>query len=167
MTTFQVPQFIEERSKIVGFLTLPQFLYVAGAGVIIFIAFKMLSFFLWLIVSSVVAALGIALAFLKVNGQPFPNIFLAGIGYIWKPRIYTWQRSIEERTFDVSDIERIRAIRNSMSIQEKLKSVALSITTGKIFSQGGENGIVGPDGKQYETVTYLTGEKRLAKRVDY
>ncbi len=165
MATFQVPQFIEERAKIVGFLTLPQFLYIAGGGVIVVVAFKTLSFFLWLMVSSVTVALAVALAFVKVNGQTFPGILTASLGYLWKPRVYTWQRSIEERTLDVSDIERIRAIRNNMSIQEKLKSVALAISTGKLFSQ--PEGSVGPNGEQYETVMYLTGEKRLAKHIDY
>ena len=32
MATFQVPQFIDEQPKVVGFLTLPQFLYLALSG---------------------------------------------------------------------------------------------------------------------------------------
>lgn len=166
MATFQVPQFTEERAKIVGFLTLPQFLYIAGAGLIVFVAFRTLSFFLWLIVSAVVMALAVALAFVKVNGQPFPKLIGASIGYLWRPRTYTWQRAIEEKTLDVSDIERIRTIRNNMSIGEKLKSVALAVSTGKLFS-GGDNGKEEKKSDRFETVTYLTGEKRQARRVDY
>ena len=166
MASFQVPQFIEEKSKIVGFLTLPQFLYLAGAGIIAFLSFKIFSFFLFLLVTAVVGSLAIAFAFVKVNGQPFPSVVGAGIGYLWAPRVYTWQRSIEERTIDVSDLERIRAIRNNMSLGDKLKNAILAATTGKLFKP--EDGALrGPNGERYQKVTYLTGETRLAKRVDY
>jgi hypothetical protein len=49
-----------------------------------------------------------------------------------------------------------------MSIQDKLKSIALRVSTGKFFSRA-EN----QAGGEYETVVYLTGERRQAKRVDY
>ncbi len=157
---FQTPQFIEQKPKIVGFLTLPQFLYLAGAGLVGYLSFYIFNFFLALIITVFFAALGIAFAFVKINGQEFPRIVTAILGYFWKPKIYTWQRQLPQATVNVSEIENIR---KKMGLQEKLKSIALNITTGKFFkSEGG-----GGSGEKYETVVFLTGERRNAKRVDY
>lgn len=163
MATFQVPQFIEEQPKIVGFLTLPQFLYLAGAAAVSFAAFYIFTFVLWVLVSLVAAILGIGLAFVKINGQPLPAILISAFAYYWKPRIYTWSRTLPETSLDASSVEKIEALRRKMGIEEKLKSLALQITTGKIFSRSPEENRK----EGYRVVTYLTGEKKVAKRIDY
>ncbi len=160
---FQVPQFIEQEPKIVGFLTLKQFLFLAAGGGLIFICFYIFNFFIWFLISAIIAALFLSLAFVKVNGQEMYKILIAALNYFWQPRTYTWQRTAPETSFEIYDLEKIQAARRSMTFQEKLKSAALDITTGKIFSAK-------PAKKQhprYQAVTYLTGEKKMAKRVDY
>ncbi len=162
---FQVPQFIEEKPKIVGFLTLPQFFYLAGAAAMSFIAFKVFSFFLWLLVTLVLGGAAIALAFVKINGRPLPAVALAGFQFIWKPKIYTWQRAMKETSLDVTDIEKLQSIREKMGIEEKLKTIALHIATGKLFSP--KEMREREQQEKYQVVTYLTGEKKVAKRMDY
>jgi len=164
MSTFQIPQFIEQQAKIVGPLTLPQFLYIAAAGGIIFISFYVFAFFLWVLISATVTTIALALAFVKIDGEPLPRVVLSGLNYLLKPRIYTWQRVFPQKTLEVSDLEEVELLRKNMSVQEKLKSIALNITTGKIFSAPRAER---PPGKSYEVVTFMTGERRLAKKVDY
>ena len=165
MATFQIPQFIEEQPKVIGFLTLPQFLYLAAAAGISFAAFYVFTFFLWLLVTLVAATAAIALAFVKVNGQSFPTVLRAALAYYWKPHIYTWSRAPSESKLPgAGDIEKIDALRRKIGIEEKLRSLALQITTGKIFSTSAESG---RRKEKYQTVTYLTGEKRVVKRIDY
>lgn len=158
---FQVPQFIEQKPKIVGFLTLPQFLYVAGAAILGYISFYVFNFFFAIIITVFAGLIGIAFAFVKVNGQEFPKIIVSVFGYLWGPRLYTWQRQTARESVNINDVEKLRG---KMSLQEKLKSVALKITTGKFFKPADE---VSGDGEKYETVMYLTGERRRAKKVDY
>ncbi|MFB6212783.1 MAG: PrgI family mobile element protein, partial [Candidatus Magasanikbacteria bacterium] len=43
MAKFQVPQFIEQKPKIVGPLTLQQFIYLASAAAVSFLSFYMFS----------------------------------------------------------------------------------------------------------------------------
>ncbi len=160
---FQVPQFIEEKPKIVGFLTLAQFLYLAGAALISFVGFRVFSFFFWLLLTLVVGTAAVLLAFIKINGQSFPKLLAAAFNYFWKPRTYTWQRKAPETTIDLEKIEAIESARNSMHIQEKLKSIALSVTTGKFFLKQPQS----EERERYETVMRLTGEREQAKRIDY
>ncbi|TSA45140.1 PrgI family protein [bacterium] len=160
MANFQVPQFISQKPKIVGFLTLPQFFYLAGAALIGYISFYVFTFFLAILITLVAAILGIAFAFIKINGQEFPKLITAVFGFMWGPKVYTWQRQNPQTSVNIDNVENIR---NKMSLQEKLKSITLSIATGKFFKQQTEN-----DGKEkYETVVFLTGERGRAKKVDY
>ncbi len=128
-----------------------------------FIAFYIFNFFFWLLLTILLAGIAVVLAFVKINGQSMPTIIKSAFGYLWRPRLYTWQRAISETVFDVSELEKLKETRSKMSIQEKLKSIALNITTGKVFSPKKFR----QEQAQYQVVTYLTGEKEVAKRVDF
>ncbi|MEK9154472.1 MAG: PrgI family protein [Patescibacteria group bacterium] len=101
---FQIPQFIDVESKIVGPLTLRQFLYLAAAGGASFMLFFILATWLWFIITAVLVVIGAALAFVKYNGQPLIKIILYAFGFLWKPRLYLWQREIKERTIEIPKI---------------------------------------------------------------
>lgn len=164
MATFQVPQFIEQKAKIIGPFTLEQFFYMAGAGALSFLAFYVFNFFFWLLLTILLVGAAVALAFVKVNGQRMPTVIKSAFSYVWRPRTYTWQRAVSQTVLDISELEKLKEARNKMGVQEKLKSIALNISTGKIFSprkwrEEQEN--------RFQVVTYLTGEKEVAKRVDF
>ncbi|PIR83197.1 hypothetical protein COU19_01640 [Candidatus Kaiserbacteria bacterium CG10_big_fil_rev_8_21_14_0_10_56_12] len=88
---YQVPQFIEVEDKIIGPLSLKQFIYIAGTGGLCVVYF----FYLPLIVAVLLAiptiALGAALAFYKVNGKPFIHVLEAGFNYYTGARFFLWK----------------------------------------------------------------------------
>lgn len=164
MATFQVPQFIEQRAKIIGPFTIEQFLYIAAAGILSFLAFYLFNFFLWLVVTVFFGGIALAFAFVKINGENLPQILRSAFNYYLRPRTYTWQRTVAETILDVAEVEKLQALRNKMSFQEKLKSIALNVTTGKIFSP---KKFRDEQKERFQVVTYLTGEKEVAKKIDY
>jgi hypothetical protein len=90
---FQVPQFIETESKIVGPFTLKQFIWLAGGGAIIFVFFytvKNLTLLIALILP--VAALSVALAFVKIDGIPLPKYLYLAVFYFISPKKYTFSK---------------------------------------------------------------------------
>ncbi|HNW96472.1 MAG TPA: PrgI family protein [Candidatus Paceibacterota bacterium] len=93
MGTFQVPQFIDIEDKIIGPLSLRQFLILVGTAALAFLSFKVLQIWLWIIVGGLIGALGLALAFLKINGQNFSRVAVNFLRYMIHPRLYVWQRS--------------------------------------------------------------------------
>ena len=115
-------------------------------------------------VTAVLAGIAIALAFVKINGQDLPKILQSAFSYLWRPRTYIWQRAVAETVLDVSELEKLKEIRSKIGIQEKLKSIALNITTGKIFSP---KKLRQEQKDPYRVVTHLTGEREVAKKVDY
>jgi len=90
---FQVPQFIEVEDKIFGPLTFKQFVYVGGAGGICVILILLLPNVLAFILAAPVAALGLALAFYKVNEKPFINLLEAAFNYMTTNKLYIWRKT--------------------------------------------------------------------------
>ncbi|MDP3142914.1 MAG: PrgI family protein, partial [Candidatus Omnitrophota bacterium] len=85
---YQVPQFIELEDRIIGPLTLKQFLYLAFAGALLFVFWFLFAFYIWIIIALPIAALAATFAFLKINDRPFIYFFLAFIKYFTKPKLY-------------------------------------------------------------------------------
>ena len=89
---YQVPQFIEVEDKIVGPLTLRQFIYLAGAGGICIVLIAYLPLVLAIILCVPVVALGVALSFYKVNGKSFIEMLEAGFNYYTGAKMFLWKR---------------------------------------------------------------------------
>ncbi len=89
---YQVPQFIEVESKIVGPLTLKQFIYLAGGGGICVILFHFLPFFLAILASLPVAGFSGALAFYKVNNKPLVSTVEAAFHFYTSSRLFLWHK---------------------------------------------------------------------------
>lgn len=97
---FQVPQFIDVEDKIFGPFTIKQFIYLTGAVGIIFVLNSFLPFVFAVLIGGPVIALGVALAFYKVNNRPFINVVESAFKYIIGSRLYIWkkeQRKITKR----------------------------------------------------------------------
>lgn len=100
---FQVPQFIETETKIVGPLTLKQFLWVAAGAAIIFFLFMMTqgSFVFYLIAVPTALLFG-ALAFIKVNDLPLIEYAAYMLTYILNPKSYVFKKEDEEQPWQTN-----------------------------------------------------------------
>ncbi|HAR55039.1 TPA: hypothetical protein DCR79_02000 [Patescibacteria group bacterium] len=101
----KIPQNIDKEDKLVGPLTLKQFLYVLGGAGVTFIAYQgYVQYFLFahefLIIAFIAAALSLSLAFLKINGLPFMTFLGNLISFIFVRKTRLWQKSdtIEQTT---------------------------------------------------------------------
>lgn len=94
---FQLPQFIETETKLVGPLTLRQFLWVAGGAAILFLLFMTLQLgFLFFVIGIPVAMLFLALAFLKIEGMPLINYIAYLLSYLLNPKRYIFRKTEED-----------------------------------------------------------------------
>ena len=93
---YQVPQYIQKETKIVGPLTFRQFAYLGLAGGIIFILYftvGRINFTVFLLVTIILFTAASLLAFLRIEGRELPavaenafNFFLASRLYVWKKK---------------------------------------------------------------------------------
>lgn len=92
---YQVPQFIEVEDKVVGPLTLKQFIYLAGAAGLCVLLFTSLPKVVAVLLALPIAGFAAALAFYKVNGKPFVEVVEAGFNYYTRAKLFLWKREEE------------------------------------------------------------------------
>lgn len=90
MPRYKVPQNIDMQDRIVGPLTMAQFLYVLVGGMIVYASWFSFDFELFLLVATPVTLLTLALAFLKVQDQPFPKFVASALLYLVHPKERVW-----------------------------------------------------------------------------
>jgi len=154
---YQVPQFIEVEDKIVGPLTIKQFLYLAAAFLVGLFSFFILKFIIWLIFTILVSGIALAFAFVKYNGQPLSSLLRSMFNYFWKPRRYIWQKSKIDIPLQKSDLEDLSLKLNTFSKPlkgEKPFKLPFLQRLRKIK-------------EKYEVFRKVTGERDVARRVDY
>lgn len=104
---FQVPQFIETEPKIVGPLTLRQFMYVGVAGLLVFFLFFILKPFFWFIIAAIVGLAALALAFGKYRGLRLTIVLKNILFYLWQPKLYLWKREETEQVTPGSKLKNL------------------------------------------------------------
>ena len=131
---YQVPQFVDLEDKIIGPLTLKQFLYLAFAGTLIFVFWFLFNFYVWIVLSAPIAALASAFAFLKINDRPFANFFLSFIRYFAKPKLYIFSTTPPEPSKEPAPKEKVEIPQQQEPEKKltisKLKELALNLDTG-------------------------------------
>lgn len=130
---YQVPQFITMESRIIGPLTLKQFLYLAFAGAILFVLWFLLIPAVWIFVAIPIIAAAATFAFLKINDRPFVYFFLSLLKYITKPKLYIFSTAPAEIKQEVAPKKEEVAIPKVVEkklTSSKLKELALILDTG-------------------------------------
>ncbi|MBI2175184.1 MAG: PrgI family protein [Parcubacteria group bacterium] len=121
MRQFHVPQFIEVEDKIFGPLTLRQFIYLAGGAAIVIIFYFTLPFWLMVLFSLPFAALAAALAFYKVNSQPFVHVLGSALSYVFQKKLYLWKK----KTFAKDDVAPTAVVKRAGADIPKLSGRSL------------------------------------------
>lgn len=88
---FQVPQFIETETKLIGPFTLKQFLFVAGGASLGAMEFMLLDGVLFLGALIVTLVFFGALAFVKIDGAPFINYLAYMLSYSLGSKRYVYK----------------------------------------------------------------------------
>lgn len=160
---FQVPQFIDVAPKIVGPLTIKQFLYLAAGAVPLFLLFFVLQFWLWIIIAIILGSAALVLAFFKFNGQPLPQVAVSIFNYFWQPRFYLWQRAVGGPAGAEMGPKR--------PVASPLKDLLLKLVTSTqpISTREKTNRMLDAFRHKdaFETLRKTTGEHDVARRIDY
>jgi len=156
---FKVPQNIDLEDKIVGPLTLIQFLYLLGGGIIDYLLLVTFgtNWVFWLL-GLPVAIVALALAFLKIQDQSLMHFVAAGLVYWRNPKIRFWVRQGQNITvihekevvkkaaplpprkhIEKSQLEQLAQVLDTQQMSPDQEANFGQITKGfeKILAQGG------------------------------
>ncbi|MBI2033503.1 MAG: PrgI family protein [Candidatus Liptonbacteria bacterium] len=166
---FQVPQFIETEDKIVGPLTIRQFLFIGGSAATSFLLFFMLKPAIWAIITVFLVGSSFALAFVKINGRPLVKVIFSAMHFYWQPQRYVWQPENPKLAKDESALKSLA--QGKLSLENivsgtGLKNVWQNLQTGKkAMSPAGL--IESLKAEKYEIFSRKTGERQAGRRIDY
>ena len=89
---FQVPQFIETETRIIGPFSLKQFGFIAAGAILIFILRYIFSnLMIWIAVSLPIGGLAVALAFVKIDGVPLSKYVSLAISFMAGGKSFTFK----------------------------------------------------------------------------
>lgn len=89
---FKVPQNIDMQDKILGPLTLFQLLFLLIGFLVVYSIIRSGSVILTVLVAAPIGLLTLALAFVKVNEQPFIRFLSSLVVYLFKPKVRLWHK---------------------------------------------------------------------------
>ena len=141
---FQVPQFIEVEDKIVGPLTISQFVFLAGGIGFLVAMWLVLPAWLAILVGGPVAMLGLALAFYRVNERPFIFVLQHGLESLLKDKVYILDKdrtqSTKENPSNMLEAENVPAKFVPAATASKIKDLAwsLDVKESDIYSGNGQ-----------------------------
>ena len=141
MDQFVVPQFIDVEDKIFGPVTSRQFVILLVAGLILFIAFKLADFALFVFLLATLGGFALILAFVKINGQAFHYFILNLIQTVRRPSRRIWYKSDTKEELEelrkgeiVEVMEKVAEIpRLSYS---RIRDLSLAVNTGGYYKPG-------------------------------
>ena len=93
MDQFIVPQFIDVENKIIGPISTRQFIILLVAGMIMFLCYKLMTFWAFAITALLILGLSVVIAFVKINGQMFHIFLLNIIQTLKRPNLRIWNKN--------------------------------------------------------------------------
>lgn len=93
---YVVPQFIDVENKIIGPITVRQFVVLMATAMIQFVTYKLTDFTLFVVLAIIELGIGGMIAFAKINGQPFHYFLLNVLQTTRKPKLRVWDKRLTE-----------------------------------------------------------------------
>jgi len=137
-----VPQFIDVEDKIIGPITVRQFVLMVVAALIAFILYRSLSLLAFGISVALDVGIFATLAFAKINGRPIHFFFVNLIQTYQRPNIRVWNkevyvRDIKEVKSEIKEFAPKRAVKESVS-HSRLDDLSLVVNTGGSYEATNE-----------------------------
>ena len=139
MEQITVPQFLDVEDRIIGPITVRQFIEILVGGLIIFIFYKLFDFSLFVVAGLLVFGLTVLLAFVKINGQPFHNFFLNFITTLKNPKLKIWRKTVSDQEIKASLKKPLELLITAPKIKRQafdasnLSELALIVDTGGVY----------------------------------
>ena len=139
MRQYVVPQFIDIESKIIGPISVRQFIILLATGILIYANYELfgsINFWYFGISSLFIFAFGGTLAFLKINGRPFHYFLLNLFNTFKDPRLRVWNKEFTKKDFKIkkpkSPDTKVIARKKPLSISN-LSRLSLVVDTGGAY----------------------------------
>lgn len=136
---FIVPQFIDNEDKILGPVTVRQFVLSLAGAFLIFIEFKLLTLPFFIFAALVTVVIVGTFGFMKVNGQPFHIFFLNFVQSVSRPAIRVWDKNPTDAELRLFILPQTVPETNKGPVRKerpgstRLRDLSLVVNTGGVY----------------------------------
>lgn len=142
-----MPQFLDVEDKIIGPVTVRQFIEMVIGAIFIAILYRLLYLPYFLASAFVVFGITMIIAFAKINGQVFHIFMLNFFQTMINPKLKIWRKkaTLKEIKDDLSKpkeevLRSVKMSRRPIS-SSRLSEIALIIDTGGVYQGEGNNNL--------------------------
>ncbi|HPV70920.1 MAG TPA: PrgI family protein [Candidatus Magasanikbacteria bacterium] len=139
MMQFTVPQFLDVEDKILGPITVRQFIILLVDGIVLAVVWKLADLALFAVFALFLGGGGLILAFVKINGQPFHYFLLNFLQTLKRPTLRVWQKKFSDKELmALSSVEKLpppppKPFKEAISVS-RLSEMSLVVDTGGRYS---------------------------------
>lgn len=135
---FTVPQFIDTEDRILGPVTVRQFVILLVAFLCIAVLWKTLPFIPFVIGAVVLFALAVTFAFARINGMPFHFFVLNMIQTFRKPRLRVWDKALTDQELRIfleveEYVPAVAFVHKPLLTTSHLEELSLLVNTGGAY----------------------------------
>lgn len=138
MQQFVVPQFIDVEDKVLGPITVRQFIIILVGGGLIFVAYKLADLTLFIVEAVAIAFITFVVAFVKINGRPIHYFILNVVQTLMRDKLRVWLKVYSRQ--EVREAEKAPQVILPVEVMTKnrvrasrLAEMALIVDTGGIY----------------------------------
>lgn len=136
---FAVPQFIEAESKVIGPISVRQFIILLGTVGVMFVFYELFSFWIFIVLGLPTLGVGLMFSFVKINSQPFHVFILSIIQTFRRPRLSVWNHqgivpiAVNKNKRNKKDRTAPPAVKGDMT-ESRLAELSLIVDSGGKYS---------------------------------
>ena len=143
---YAVPQFVDVESKIIGPVSVRQFVMLAIALVGVFLFYKFADFSLFIFATVIILIFTAIIAFVKVNGRPFHFFLLNVLQSVKIPHLRVWRkearaipvvRKTGKKKTDNQEVQvnYIKIAQKKAKARSRISDLSLLVDTGGYYAQ--------------------------------
>ncbi|MBI4599729.1 PrgI family protein [Candidatus Uhrbacteria bacterium] len=139
MDQITVPQFIENEDRILGPITVRQFVIILVACALLFVAYKTTDLTAFIFVAILVGGCAGVLGFVRINGQPFHFFLLNTLRTASRPTLRVWRKDVRRVIHTAKETKEEKALKETPPplpprvSGHRLADLALIVDTGGAY----------------------------------
>lgn len=133
---FTIPQFIDVEAKIIGPITVRQFILILAGFFLGALAYKIFDFSLFLTVAIIIFIIIIMFGFAKINGRPFHHFVINFIQTFKKAKLRVWNNTLVMAVKEEEEVKKVLEIYQFPPKQysvSRLAELSLMVDTGGAY----------------------------------
>jgi hypothetical protein len=138
---YVVPQFIDNEDKILGPITVRQFLVLMAATAALFISYKLApSMLVFVLLALLICGLAGTFGFLKIHTQPFHLFFINFLASQIRPGLRVWDKELtNDQLLEFMSLDKVTGaeveVRNvkERPTSSRLRDLTLVVNTGGVY----------------------------------